>query len=179
MRADLMKTPPAIQILRACGFARPGALLTRGVSAVLMLLFPGLIAPLSAQQASGAPINNKVAVFAALNKITARISTLEVALGKSQKFGALTITPKSCTTQPPTEPPATKSFIEVKERKLNGEQHQLFSGWIFAENPGIHAVEHPVYDVWLTNCKIPVGGVASSKSEKLRQRRTRVRSRRR
>lgn len=128
---------------------------------------------------SGLPVKNKVAVFAALNKVTARISTLEVPIDQEQKFGALTIIPKVCTTQPPTEPPATKSFIVVKERKLSGKKHQLFSGWIFAENPGLHAVEHPVYDVWLTSCKMPVGGVASSKSPKLRHRRTRVRSRRR
>ena len=124
-------------------------------------------------------IDNKVAVFAALNKVTARISTLEIPLGQAQKFGALTIVPKVCHTRPPTEPPSTTSFIEVKERKLDGSQHRLFSGWVFAENPGVHAVEHPVYDVWLTNCKIPVAGVATSKSPKLRRRRTRVRSRRR
>ena len=124
-------------------------------------------------------IDNKVAVFAALNKVTARISTLEIPLGQAQKFGALTIVPKVCHTRPPTEPPSTTSFIEVKERKLDGSQHRLFSGWVFAENPGVHAVEHPVYDVWLTNCKTPVAGVATSKSPKLRRRRTRVRSRRR
>ncbi len=147
---------------------------------ILALMTGGLVfLPLAARAQQAQPIKNKVAVFAALNKITARISTLEVPLGEERKFGALTIIPKVCTTQPPTEAPATKSFIEVKERKLNGDQHQLFSGWVFAENPGIHAVEHPVYDVWLTNCKTPVGGVASSKSPKLRQRRTRVRSRRR
>ncbi len=126
-----------------------------------------------------AEIKNKVAVFAALNKVTARISTLEIPLGSETKFGALTIIPKVCNTSPPTEPPSTNSFIEIKERKLDGSQHRLFSGWIFAENPGIHAVEHPVYDVWLTNCKTPVAGVVETKSPKLRRRRTRVRSRRR
>lgn len=124
-------------------------------------------------------IKNKVAVFAALNKVTARISMLEIPLGNEQTFGALTIIPKACRTRPPTEAPSTSSFIEVKERKLDGSQHRLFSGWVFAENPGIHAVEHPVYDVWLTSCKMPVAGVAVSKSPKLRRRRTRARSRRR
>lgn len=124
-------------------------------------------------------INNKVAVFAALNKVTARISHLEIPLNTEQKFGALTIRPRACHTRPPTEPPSTNSFIEVEERKLDGSQHRLFSGWIFAENPGIHAVEHPVYDVWLTSCKTPEAGKAVSSDENLRRRRTRVRSRRR
>lgn len=161
----------AFMILKAFGFFRTFCFGTFVAGTALSCLSAPLMA--------GELIKNKVAVFAALNKVTARISTLEIPLGSEQKFGALTIIPKICTTQPPTEPPSTKSFIEVKERKLNGSQHRLFSGWVFAENPGIHAVEHPVYDVWLTNCKIPVAGVARSKSQNLRGRRTRVRSRRR
>lgn len=124
-------------------------------------------------------IDNKVAVFAALNKVTARISHLEIPLNTEKTFGALTIKPRACHTRPPTEAPSTNSFIEVRERKLDGSMNELFSGWIFAENPGIHAVEHPVYDVWLTSCKMPVAGKSKSIDENVRRRRTRVRSRRR
>ena len=132
-----------------------------------------------AGEADARQIKNKIAVFAALNKVTARISHLEIPIDGEQKFGALTIKPRVCNTTPATEAPSTTSFIEVRERKFDGSQAMLFSGWVFAENPGIHAVEHPVYDVWLTSCKTPVGGVAVSKPEKLQRRRTRVRSRRR
>lgn len=132
-----------------------------------------------AGDSSAEVIDNKVAVFAALNKVTARISHLEIPIDSEQKFGALTIIPKACHTRPATEAPSTNSFIEVKERKLNGSMHELFTGWIFAENPGIHAVEHPVYDVWLTSCKSPVAGKSKSIDENFRRRRTRVRSRRR
>ena len=142
--------------------------------AVSVLCVLGLTSEADARQ-----IKNKVAVFAALNKVTARISHLEIPIDGEQKFGALTIKPRVCNTTPATEAPSTTSFIEVRERKLDGSQAMLFSGWVFAENPGIHAVEHPVYDVWLTSCKTPVGGVAVSKPEKLQRRRTRVRSRRR
>jgi hypothetical protein len=24
---------------------------------------------------------------------------------------------------------------------------------MFADSPGLNAVEHPIYDVWVTNCK--------------------------
>lgn len=129
------------------------------------------------QPAHATVIKNKVAVFAALNKVTARISHLEIPIDGEQKFGPLTIKPRVCNTSPSTEAPSTTSFIEVKERKLDGSQKSLFSGWVFAENPGIHAVEHPVYDVWLTSCKMPDGEVVLSKPEKLERRRTRVRSR--
>ncbi|MGH1406108.1 MAG: DUF2155 domain-containing protein [Rhodomicrobiaceae bacterium] len=152
------------------------------LSKVIVLILGGfafLSAFLIVQDAQARQIKNKVAVFAALNKVTARISHLEIPIDGVRKFGALTIKPRVCNTTPATEAPSTTSFIEVKERKLDGSQAKLFSGWVFAENPGIHAVEHPVYDVWLTSCKMPLGGVAVSKPKKLQRRRTRVRSRRR
>lgn len=152
---------------------------TCGLSVVFSALGFLMLVVLYAPDAQAENIKNKVAVFAALNKVTARISHLEIPIDAEQKFGALTIKPRVCNTTPSTEAPSTTSFIEVKERKLNGTQSNLFTGWVFAENPGLHAVEHPVYDLWLTSCKMPAGEVATSKSEKLQRRRTRVRSRRR
>ncbi len=102
-------------------------------------------------------IKNPIAVFAALDKVTGRISHLEIPIGKTVQFGALKVTPRVCDSRPPTEPPDTASFVEVDEVKLNGEEQRIFTGWMFAESPGLHAVEHPVYDVWLTSCKTPEG----------------------
>ena len=101
-------------------------------------------------------IENGVAVFAALDKVTARISKLEAPLGSPVKFGSLKLTPRVCYSRPPTEQPKTTSFVEVDETLLSGQEKRLFSGWMFAESPGLHAVEHPVFDIWLTECKQPV-----------------------
>jgi hypothetical protein len=101
-------------------------------------------------------IENGVAVFAALDKVTARISKLEAPLGSAVKFGSLKLTPRVCFSRPPTEQPKTTSFVEVDETLLSGQEKRLFSGWMFAESPGLHAVEHPVFDIWLTECKVPV-----------------------
>jgi hypothetical protein len=98
-------------------------------------------------------IENPIAVFAALDKVTGRISPLEIPIGESVQFGALTVTPRVCYTRPPTEPPLTSAFVEVDETQLTGEKLRIFTGWMFAQSPGLHAVEHPVFDVWLTNCK--------------------------
>jgi len=100
-------------------------------------------------------IANGVAIFAALDKVTARISRLEVALGETVEFGALQVTHHACFTRPPTEPPLTSTFVDVEERKLDGTERRLFTGWMFAQSPGLNAVEHPVYDVWLTGCAKP------------------------
>lgn len=111
-------------------------------------------------------IENDIAVFAALDKVTARISTLEVPIGETRVFGALKITPRICYSRPPTEPPLTSSFIEVQEIKLNGKIDKLFAGWMFAQSPGLSGVEHPVFDVWLTNCKMEDGSTSDDNAEK-------------
>ena len=88
------------------------------------------------------PIKNPIAVFAALDKVTGRISHLEIPINQTVEFGALKVTPRVCDSRPPTEPPHTSSFVEVDEVKLTGEVQRIFTGWMFAESPGLHAVEH-------------------------------------
>lgn len=137
---------------RGRDFAAPRA----GLGVVLASVAVSLVwapAPASADS----KIKNPIAVFAALDKVTGRISHLEIPINKTVEFGALKVTPRVCDTRPPTEQPNTASFVEVDEVKLTGEEQRLFTGWMFAESPGLHAVEHPVFDVWLTNCKTPGG----------------------
>jgi hypothetical protein len=105
-------------------------------------------------------IENKGALFSGLDKITGRIINFDAAVGETVQFGALQVTPRICFTRPPTETPNTDAFIEVDEITLQGEVKRIFTGWVFASSPGLHAVEHPIYDVWLTDCKGPVVAVA-------------------
>lgn len=98
-------------------------------------------------------IANPTAVFSGLDKITGRIISFDVAINETVQFGALQVTPRVCYSRPPTETPNTDAFIEVDEVTLQGEIKRIFSGWMFAASPGLHAVEHPIYDVWLTDCK--------------------------
>jgi hypothetical protein len=98
-------------------------------------------------------INNPTAVFSGLDKITGRIISFDVAINETVQFGALQVTPRVCYSRPPTETPNTDAFVEVDEVTLQGEIKRIFTGWMFAASPGLHAVEHPIYDVWVTNCK--------------------------
>ncbi len=98
-------------------------------------------------------IANPTAVFAGLDKITGRIISFDVAINETVQFGALQVTPRVCYSRPPTETPNTDAFVEVDEVTLQGEIKRIFTGWMFAASPGLHAVEHPIYDVWLTDCK--------------------------
>src|SRR5450830_334345 len=98
-------------------------------------------------------IANPTAVFSGLDKITGRIISFDVAINETVQFGALQVTPRVCYSRPPTETPNTDSFVEVDEVTLQGEIKRIFTGWMFAASPGLHAVEHPIYDVWITDCK--------------------------
>ncbi len=98
-------------------------------------------------------IDNPTAVFAGLDKITGRITSFDVAINETVQFGALQVTPRVCYSRPPTETPQTDAFVEVDEVTLKGAIKRIFTGWMFAASPGLHAVEHPIYDVWLTDCK--------------------------
>lgn len=102
-------------------------------------------------------IKNPTAVFNGLDKITGRIISFEVAVDETVQFGALQITPRVCFSRPPTESPQTDAFIEVDEVTLDNKYRRIFTGWMFASSPGLHGIEHAVYDVWLTDCK---GGAA-------------------
>jgi hypothetical protein len=107
-------------------------------------------------------IVNTGAVFSGLDKITGRIINFDVAIGETVQFGALQVTPRACYTRPPTETQNTDAFVEVDEVTLQGEVRRVFTGWMFASSPGLHGVEHAIYDVWLTNCKSPAQTVSAT-----------------
>jgi len=100
-------------------------------------------------------IPNTTAVFSGLDKITGRIITFDVAINETVQFGALQVTPRACYTRPATEATNTDGFVEADEITLQGEIKRVFTGWMFAASPGLHAIEHPIYDVWLADCKGP------------------------
>lgn len=93
-------------------------------------------------------------VLRALDKITARITEIEVAIGEELRFGTLALTPRYCRTRPPIEPPETFAYLEIDDLKRDGERERVFEGWMVASSPALNALEHPVYDVWVINCKM-------------------------
>lgn len=110
-------------------------------------------APAPAASAGSDRITNPVAEFAGIDKITGRIITFDVYIDETVQFGALQVTPRVCYSRPQTEEPKTDSFVEVDEITLDRKIRRIFTGWMFAESPGLNAVEHAVYDVWLKECK--------------------------
>ena len=107
-------------------------------------------------------IINKKASFSGLDKITGRIINFDEDIGETVQFGALRVKTDACYTRPATEAANTDAFVEVDEITLQGEVKRIFSGWMFAASPGLHGVEHPIYDIWLTDCKGPDTTIVSA-----------------
>ena len=110
-------------------------------------------------------ITNKKASFSGLDKITGRIINFDEDIGETVQFGALRVKTSACYTRPSTEAANTDAFVEVDEITLQGEVKRIFSGWMYAASPGLHGVEHPVYDIWLTDCKGPDQTIVSAAPE--------------
>jgi hypothetical protein len=114
------------------------------------LLLAGLlsVAPVAAET-----ISNPISAFSGLDKITGRITNFDVYIDETVQFGALQITPRVCYTRPPTETQRTSVFLEVEQVSLKGGTQRIFTGWMFADSPALNSIDHPVYDIWLVDCK--------------------------
>ena len=110
-------------------------------------------------------IVNKKASFSGLDKITGRIINFDEDIGETVQFGALRVKTDACYTRPATEAANTDAFVEVDEITLQGEVKRIFSGWMYAASPGLHGVEHPIYDIWLTDCKGPDTTIVTAQPE--------------
>ena len=98
----------------------------------------------------------RIGTFSMLHKVTAKVREIELPVGEEVVVGELTLLMHDCLTAPPEEPPETRSFLQISEFK-HGADRLLFSGWMFASSPAIHALEHPVFDLWPLACKTADG----------------------
>lgn len=119
----------------------------------------GLVMPVAAH-AQGPVLDHRVAILQGLDKVTARVSTVRAPLDQPTQFGTLEVVARACRETPPTEPPESAAFLEIRElppaSDAGGTPTDLFSGWMFASSPAVSALEHPVYDVWVIDCDEPV-----------------------
>jgi hypothetical protein len=93
------------------------------------------------------------AMLQGLDKTTARVSSFAAPIDIPARFGTLQITARTCQKKPPTEPPESAAFLEIVDVRPDSPAVPVFSGWMFASSPAISALEHPVYDVWVVDCR--------------------------
>ena len=121
-----------------------------------VLLLAALFMGNSAIPASSESLEGDIVVLRALDKVTARTDDLFVPIDETARYGTLSIRPRKCFKRSPEETPETSTFLEISEVNPGKEPVPLFNGWMFASSPALNALEHPVYDVWVIDCRISV-----------------------
>ncbi len=101
--------------------------------------------------------NYQTAVLQFLDKPNARVEKYEVGVGKDYTFRGITVKVRSCRKTTPEDEPEAAAFLEINDdRAKDPTQASLYKGWMFASSPALSALEHPIYDVWVLDCKNPV-----------------------
>ena len=90
----------------------------------------------------------------ALDKITAKTSSIRLAVGDKKFFGSLEIKALKCQFSEGSDISDTVAYIQVKDLSAkDNNQVFLFNGWTFASSPTLQSIDHPVYDLWITSCE--------------------------
>lgn len=99
-------------------------------------------------------LSDKIYVnLTALDKITAKISSITIPVGEKQNFGQLEIKPLKCQLSDAKDAPDTIVYLQVRDlSSKNNDQVFIFNGWTFASSPTLRSIDHPVYDLWLVSC---------------------------
>ncbi len=132
----------------------------------MMKLARPIILLLLAASAPGAAMAEtyNVAVLQALDTVTARVSTFDAPVNATIKFGTLEIIARTCDKRPPEETPESTAFLDIWEARPGEAVVSVYRGWMFASSPALAAMEHPVYDVWVLDCKSSSSAEPSSPS---------------
>ena len=103
-------------------------------------------------------------ILRGLDKITGRPTNIVAPIGKPVRFATLTITARYCYSTPQSETPETAAFVQIQDHRPDQNERRVFSGWMYASSPGLNAMEHPLYDVWVITCNssAPPPGAALS-----------------
>lgn len=107
----------------------------------------------AAPAAAGETLSRNTAVLRWLDKGAARVQTVEVPVNQTVTIQTLQIIVRSCQQTPPEEPPESAAYVDVWETKAGQPTEDVFRGWLFASSPALSALEHPVYDLWVLDCK--------------------------
>ena len=99
--------------------------------------------------------NDKVYInLTALDKITAKTSSIRLAVGDKKFFGSLEIQALKCQLSESSGTSDTVAYLQVKDLSTkDNNQVFLFNGWTFASSPTLHSIDHPIYDLWITSCE--------------------------
>ena len=162
-----MKKVPQILLVAGAGLAAAGGFMAAFAQNATVPIAAPLSATASTSATSSAPGNGAapdappprlvtapgtVLMLRGLDKITGRPTDIAAPIGKEVHFATLTITARYCYSTPASETPETSAFLQIEDHRPDQGAKRIFSGWMYASSPGMHGMEHPLYDVWVINC---------------------------
>ena len=90
----------------------------------------------------------------ALDKITAKTSTINLFLGETKKFGLLEIKAIKCGNVESKSGQGQAAYIQIRDLSDNiNDQVFVFNGWSFSSSTTLNPLDHAVYDFWLIGCE--------------------------
>jgi len=96
--------------------------------------------------------DTNLARMQAMDKITGRVSEIDIPVNGEMKFGSFSIVIRRCIASSPEETPENIAFVDVADNYNSDTPVNIFKGWMYSSSPALNAVEHPIYDVWLLKC---------------------------
>jgi len=120
------------------------------ISNSLKLGISGLI--LSSSLSMATEIDTNSALMQAMDKVTGRVNKITVPVNSKVSYGDFSFVLRSCKKRPAEETPENFAFVDVADKSFGKEEYNIFRGWMLSSAPGVNAIEHPIYDVWLLEC---------------------------
>ena len=88
-----------------------------------------------------------------LDKISSKNISLELKNGENFRYADLEIKSIKCKHSEFDDDPEIIAYVQVKDlSNKNNDEVFVFNGWMFSSSPSINPFDHPVYDIWLTDC---------------------------
>lgn len=97
-------------------------------------------------------IETNSAIMQSMDKITGRVKKITVPVNSKISYGDFSLVLRACKKRPAEETPENFAFVDVADKSFGDNEYNIFRGWMVSSTPGINAIEHPIYDVWLLEC---------------------------
>ncbi|MBR5599330.1 MAG: DUF2155 domain-containing protein [Alphaproteobacteria bacterium] len=120
------------------------------ISSVLKLGFFSVLSISSMAVAN--EISTNSALMQSMDKVTGRVKKITVPVNSKIAYGDFSLVLRACKKRPAEETPENFAFVDVTDKSFGGEEYNIFRGWMLSSTPGINAIEHPIYDIWLLEC---------------------------
>jgi hypothetical protein len=114
---------------------------------------PGAPSATPAPPAEGDWVPQNGFVLRALDKVTARASTITGKVGETVKFGSLAIVVRRCVVRPPDHEPGAAAFLDITDTAPGADPATAFHGWMFSNYPAVAMLQHPTADIRVSGCR--------------------------